>query len=100
MLRKRWKGAGTSVCGIWSVDSKSSPRESRRMEGREGGGSYVEEVQEGTDPGRERDGSIDDMSDGDHVIKTIKLDLSSPQLTAQEQNEPERDFVQTLQPYE
>ena len=44
------------------------------MEGREGGGSYVEEVQEGTDPGRERDGSIDDMSGDDHVVKTIELE--------------------------
>ena len=43
-------------------------------EGREGGGSYVEEVQEGIDPGKESDGSIDDMSDGDHVVMTIKLE--------------------------
>ena len=41
--------------------------------GKEGGASYVDEVQEGMDPGRQSDGSIGDMSDGDHVVITIEF---------------------------
>jgi len=47
-------------------------------EGKEGGGSYVEEVQKGIDRGREGYDDIDDMSDDDHVVITIELEWVYP----------------------